>query len=161
MRGPHISFFFFFLLLFHQISHSSPWLDSTENHIPNSQYFIMRIKQNGKKNKKQYFNWVLRLQSSGLKFTTTFYINRPLCVTFPLKSKELKSQEVHWITRKFLSDPSTKPRARPDLKFPKIKWPGFTSIIKVSHLLSLQEQKIWLVPIKANLTQNIRRYVML
>ena len=113
------------------------------------------------KKQKQYFNWVLRLQSSGLKFTTTFYINRPLCVTFPLKSKELKSQEVHWITRKFLSDPSTKPRAGLVLKFPKMKWPGFTSIIKVSHLLSLQEQKIWLVRIKANLTQNIRRYVVL
>ena len=159
MRGHHISFFFFF---FTKLVTRHLDLIVSENHIPNSQYFKMRIKQNGKKNKNNISieSWDCNPLDSNLQPPFRL-LNRPLCVTFPLKSKELKSQEVHWIRGKFLSDPSSKPRAGPVLKFPKMKWPGFTSIIKVSHLLSLQEQKIWLVRIKANLTQNIRRYVML
>ena len=48
MRGHHISFFFFF---FTKLVTRHLDLIVSENHIPNSQYFKMRIKQNGKKNK--------------------------------------------------------------------------------------------------------------
>ena len=48
MRGHHISFFFFF---FTKLVARHLDLIVSENHIPNSQYFKMRIKQNGKKTK--------------------------------------------------------------------------------------------------------------
>ena len=53
MRGHHISFFFFF---FTKLVTSHLDLIVSENHIPNSQYFKMRIKQNEEKKQKQYFN---------------------------------------------------------------------------------------------------------